>query len=216
MARTRLNLGWTCGRMASCVVCELPLPLRLCVRRGSRPWPWPDQVEPAGPGGGPAGGVWPWAVGAGRPKGEVGVVSWEATCIEHAGPFGSLGLNGAGDDPVNFMPIDGHGNLSLLKYASSLVSTNTVGTAWELKSVKESNHISILNFYTLLSTVRTQIWFYLSTQVLTARTKLETVRKHLPRSSNELKNSQVSYRRNSRILKFIRAPPTRRLRSPNW
>ncbi|KZV38290.1 hypothetical protein F511_21626 [Dorcoceras hygrometricum] len=44
--------------------------------------------------------------------------------------------------------------------------------------------------------------------VLTARTKLETVRKHLPRSSNELKNSRVSYRRNIRTLKFLRAPPS--------
>ncbi|KZV37737.1 hypothetical protein F511_31794 [Dorcoceras hygrometricum] len=73
----------------------------------------------------------------------------------------------------------GHGNLSLLKYASSLVSKNTAET------------------------------------VLTAITKLETVKKHLPRSSNKLKNSWVSYHRNSNKLKFLRAPPTRRLRSPN-
>ncbi|KZV46988.1 hypothetical protein F511_15785 [Dorcoceras hygrometricum] len=34
----------------------------------------------------------------------------------------------------------GHGNLSLLKTASSLVSPNTAGTSWELKSVKASHN----------------------------------------------------------------------------
>ncbi|KZV49599.1 hypothetical protein F511_23630 [Dorcoceras hygrometricum] len=36
------------------------------------------------------------------------------------------------------------------------------------------------------------------------------------RISNELRNSRFNCRRNSRTQGFLRAPPTRRIRSPNW
>ncbi|KZV54891.1 hypothetical protein F511_31314 [Dorcoceras hygrometricum] len=85
--------------------------------------------------------------------------------------------------------------------ASSLVSANTAGIAWELKSVKASHFLSSsLNFYNLLPKARTQIWFYHSMQALSTRTKLEIVRNHLPRSSNELKNSRSTVVGNSRTL----------------
>ncbi|KZV20436.1 Flowering time control protein FCA [Dorcoceras hygrometricum] len=49
-----------------------------------------------GPEGGPADGARPGVAEAGRTRE-----------IEHADPLGSLDLNGAGDDPVDFVPTGG-------------------------------------------------------------------------------------------------------------
>ncbi|KZV22656.1 hypothetical protein F511_05112 [Dorcoceras hygrometricum] len=89
--------------MASSAVCELPLSCASVVHCGSRLEPWLGPGESAEPGV-----VQPVGLGHGRPEQggrrlEVGVVA----CIEHDGPLGSLGLNGAGDDPVDFIPTDG-------------------------------------------------------------------------------------------------------------
>ncbi|KZV34510.1 hypothetical protein F511_27859 [Dorcoceras hygrometricum] len=90
--------------------------------------PWCGQVEPTGPGGGPSfGGFGHGRQSEGRPKARswrgrrrrvcmrasrlgfacewAGSV-WPVGRIENAGPLGSLGLNGAGDDPDDFIPID--------------------------------------------------------------------------------------------------------------
>ncbi|KZV27557.1 hypothetical protein F511_10961 [Dorcoceras hygrometricum] len=74
-----------------------------------------------------------------------------------------------------------HGSFSLLKIATSVVTSNTAGTSLELESVKEISYLSSqLRFSSLIPTVRTHIWFFLAKQLLTARTKLKTARNTYP------------------------------------
>ncbi|KZV37030.1 hypothetical protein F511_11976 [Dorcoceras hygrometricum] len=74
-----------------------------------------------------------------------------------------------------------HGNFSLLKIATTLVTSNTAGTSLELKSVKEMSYLSSqLYLSSSIPMVRTHIWFYLAKQLLTARTKLKTARNTYP------------------------------------
>ncbi|KZV54890.1 disease resistance protein [Dorcoceras hygrometricum] len=72
--------------------------------------------------------------------------------------------------------------------ASSLVSANTAGIAWELKSVKASHFLtSSLNFYNLR-----------------------------PKNLKRTKELSVNCRGNSRTLQILRAPPTRQSSTPDW
>ncbi|KZV56157.1 hypothetical protein F511_29670 [Dorcoceras hygrometricum] len=110
--------------MASLTMCELPDSCASCVKCGSRLGPWLGPGQSSGPGGGPTGGTLSMGGWSRRADG------WKLACrvcvcgvrvvafvlhglagsagpIEHAGPLGSLGLNGAEDDPMDFMPIEG-------------------------------------------------------------------------------------------------------------
>ncbi|KZV54150.1 pentatricopeptide repeat-containing protein mitochondrial [Dorcoceras hygrometricum] len=72
--------------------------------------------------------------------------------------------------------------------ASSLASTNTAGTTWDLKSVKASKYSAQIRTpitYCLRS--RTQIWFYKSTQAQLAKIKLKLFENTYP---EELKDSR--------------------------
>ncbi|KZV29238.1 hypothetical protein F511_36991 [Dorcoceras hygrometricum] len=80
-------------------VCEQPPSSHSCVHQGSRLGPWPGQLGSTGPGGGPTDEAPIMVEEARRTNGE--------KLIEHAEPLGSLGLNGAGDGPVDFIPTGG-------------------------------------------------------------------------------------------------------------
>ncbi|KZV38289.1 hypothetical protein F511_22250 [Dorcoceras hygrometricum] len=75
----------------------------------------------------------------------------------------SVGHNVALSQYATSTDLTRHRNYSLLKISTSLVTSNTSGTSLELKFVKDTSYLSSqLNFSSLIPTVRTHFWFYLS------------------------------------------------------
>ncbi|KZV40763.1 cinnamoyl-CoA reductase 1-like [Dorcoceras hygrometricum] len=117
---------------------------------------WLVREEPAGPGGGPACG----ALAMGGQSRSCEVEKRRCALVhEHVGPLGSLGLNGAGYDPVDFVPTDALAGVGI----ESLGLVFVVTVAQNYKDARASGNTALSSpCWDLLATMRRVVNYHSS------------------------------------------------------